>query len=92
MGQFSTANPPNLHIFGLWEETRGPRGNPRRHGENLILFGLSNQLVASFKEENAITFKHLFLKGYQGPDENDGSFIIYTQQEVYSSMFYTINQ
>ncbi|XP_048394670.1 mucolipin-2-like isoform X6 [Stegostoma tigrinum] len=58
----------------------------------LILFGLSNQLVASFKEENAITFKHLFLKGYQGPDGNDGSFIIYTQQEVYSSMLYTINQ
>ncbi|GCC20526.1 hypothetical protein chiPu_0019088 [Chiloscyllium punctatum] len=58
----------------------------------LILFGLSNQLVASFKEENAITFKHLFLKGYQGPDETDGTFIIYTQQDVYGSMFYTINQ
>ncbi|XP_043554524.1 mucolipin-2-like isoform X3 [Chiloscyllium plagiosum] len=58
----------------------------------LILFGLSNQLVASFKEENTITFKHLFLKGYQGPDETDGSFIIYTQQDVYGSMFYIINQ
>eukprot|EP00061_Rhincodon_typus_P014174 g41041.t1 len=31
-GQFSMANPPNLHIFGLWEETRALRGNPRRHG------------------------------------------------------------
>ena len=31
-GQFTMANPPNLHIFGLWEETGAPRGNPRRHG------------------------------------------------------------
>ncbi|XP_067892698.1 mucolipin-2-like [Heterodontus francisci] len=58
----------------------------------LILFGLSNQLVASFKEENSIAFKHLFLKGYQGPDENDGTFVVYTQQEVYDSVSYAINQ
>ena len=29
-GQFSMANAPNLHIFGLWEETGTPRGNPHR--------------------------------------------------------------
>ena len=34
-GQFSMANPPNPHIFGLWEETGEPGGNPRRHGENV---------------------------------------------------------
>eukprot|EP00061_Rhincodon_typus_P013089 g39248.t1 len=34
-GQFSTANPSNLHIFGLLEETGAPGGNPRRHGENV---------------------------------------------------------
>lgn len=24
-----------MHIFGVWEETRVPRENPRRHGENM---------------------------------------------------------
>ncbi|XP_078075132.1 mucolipin-2-like [Mustelus asterias] len=58
----------------------------------LIAFGLSNQLVASFKEENSIAFKHLFLKGYQDTDENEGSFVLYTQQDVYDSVSYAINQ
>jgi len=31
-GQFSTANQPIPHIFGVWEETGAPGGNPRRHG------------------------------------------------------------
>ncbi|GCB79935.1 hypothetical protein scyTo_0019630 [Scyliorhinus torazame] len=30
----------------------------------LILFGLSNQMVVDFTEENTMTFKHLFLKDY----------------------------
>ena len=34
-GQFSMASQPNLHIFGLLEETGASRGNPRRHGENV---------------------------------------------------------
>eukprot|EP00061_Rhincodon_typus_P008116 g30451.t1 len=34
-GQFSLANPSSLCIFGLWEETGAPRGNPRRHGTGL---------------------------------------------------------
>ena len=34
-GQFRMANQPNLHIFGLWEETGAPGGNPRRHRENV---------------------------------------------------------
>ncbi|XP_041064898.1 mucolipin-2-like isoform X2 [Carcharodon carcharias] len=58
----------------------------------LILFGLSNQLVVSFKEENSIAFKHLFLKRYQDADKNDDSFVVYTQQEVYDSMSYAVNQ
>ncbi len=28
-------SPINLHVFGLWEEARVPRENPRRHRENL---------------------------------------------------------
>uniref|UniRef100_A0A8C7WX39 Mucolipin extracytosolic domain-containing protein n=1 Tax=Oryzias sinensis TaxID=183150 RepID=A0A8C7WX39_9TELE len=31
----------------------------------LVMFGLSNQMVVTFKEENTATFKHLFLKDYQ---------------------------
>nr|XP_008164835.3 mucolipin-2 isoform X1 [Chrysemys picta bellii] len=58
----------------------------------LILFGLSNQLVVSFKEENTIAFKHLFLKGYSGVDEDDYSCSVYTQQDVYDSIFFAINQ
>nr|XP_056700401.1 mucolipin-2 [Euleptes europaea] len=58
----------------------------------LILFGLSNQLVVSFKEENTVAFKHLFLKNYSGVDEDDYSFSVYTQQGVYDSIFFAINQ
>ncbi|KAM9621248.1 mucolipin-2 isoform 3-T3 [Morphnus guianensis] len=58
----------------------------------LIFFGLSNQLVVSFKEENTIAFKHLFLKGYSGVDEDDYSCSIYTQQDAYDSIFYVIDQ
>ncbi|KAK7940156.1 hypothetical protein WMY93_003482 [Mugilogobius chulae] len=31
----------------------------------LVLFGLSNQMVVTFKDENTAAFKHLFLKGYR---------------------------
>eukprot|EP00061_Rhincodon_typus_P005264 g24556.t1 len=31
MGQFSMANPTNLHVCGLWEEIRAPRENPCNH-------------------------------------------------------------
>ncbi|XP_063154270.1 mucolipin-2 isoform X1 [Candoia aspera] len=58
----------------------------------LILFGLSNQLVVSFKEENTMAFKHLFLKNYSGVDEDDYSCSVYTQQDVYDSIFFAINQ
>ncbi|XP_041339100.1 mucolipin-2 [Pyrgilauda ruficollis] len=58
----------------------------------LVFFGLSNQLVVSFKEENIVAFKHLFLKGYSGADEDDYSCSIYTQQDAYDSIFYVINQ
>jgi len=34
-GEFNMANSPNLYIFGVWEETGAPGGNPHRHGENV---------------------------------------------------------
>ncbi|KAM3914180.1 mucolipin-2 [Leptodactylus fuscus] len=58
----------------------------------LILFGLSNQLVVSFKEENTMAFKHLFIKGYTGVDEDDYSRTVYTQKDLYDSIFYVIDQ
>lgn len=54
------------------------------------MFGLSNQVVVTFKEENTMTFKHLFLKDY---DESSGaSFAVYTQSDVYEHIFYAVDQ
>lgn len=54
-----------------------------------MLFGLSNQVVVTFKEENTMTFKHLFLKDY---DESADDFAVYTQQDVYDHIFYAVEQ
>uniref|UniRef100_W5ME93 Mucolipin TRP cation channel 2 n=1 Tax=Lepisosteus oculatus TaxID=7918 RepID=W5ME93_LEPOC len=58
----------------------------------LVLFGLNNQLVISYKEENSMTFKNLFLKGYTGTDEDDYSRAVYSQQDVYDCVFFAIDQ
>ncbi|XP_039626368.1 mucolipin-1a [Polypterus senegalus] len=56
----------------------------------LVLFGLSNQMVVTFKEENTISFKHLFLKNYA--DGGDDTYAVYTQADFYDSMFYAVDQ
>ncbi|XP_074232213.1 mucolipin-3 isoform X3 [Camelus bactrianus] len=56
----------------------------------LIFFGLSNQMVVAFKEENTIAFKHLFLKGYM--DRMDDTYAVYTQREVYDQITFAVNQ
>lgn len=56
----------------------------------LVLFGISNQVVVTFKEENTMTFKHLFLKDYD--ESTDDSFAVYTQNDVYEHIFYSIEQ
>lgn len=54
------------------------------------MFGLSNQVVVTFKEENTITFKQLFLKQYdEGSDE---AFAVYTQDDLYDHIFYAIDK
>lgn len=58
----------------------------------LILFGLNNQLVVSYKEENTMALKNLFLKNYSGVDEDDYSVAVYTQHAVYESLFYVLDQ
>ncbi|XP_076849705.1 mucolipin-3 isoform X2 [Brachyhypopomus gauderio] len=56
----------------------------------LVSFGLSNQMVVTFREENLMAFKHLFLKDYvnHGPS----SYAVYTQTEVYTHLSYIVKQ
>ncbi|XP_074859169.1 mucolipin-3 isoform X7 [Carettochelys insculpta] len=56
----------------------------------LVVFGLSNQMVVAFKEENTVAFKHLFLKGYT--ERMDDTYAVYTQTDVYDQIFFAINQ
>ncbi|XP_069550841.1 mucolipin-2 [Brachyistius frenatus] len=58
----------------------------------LVLFGLNNQLVVAYKEENTVALKNLFLKDYSGVDEDDYSVAVYTQHGVYDSLFYVLDQ
>ncbi|KAJ8277806.1 hypothetical protein GJAV_G00080290 [Gymnothorax javanicus] len=58
----------------------------------LVLFGLNNQLVVSYKEENTLAFKSLFLKDYSGVDEGDFSMSVYSQQDFYDTLFYMFDQ
>ncbi|XP_076135002.1 mucolipin-2 isoform X2 [Alosa pseudoharengus] len=62
------------------------------HDHHSVLFGLNNQLVVSYKEENLKAFKSLFLKGYSGTDEDDYCVSVYSQESVYDSLFYTMDQ
>ncbi|KAL4657962.1 mucolipin-1-like isoform X1 [Arapaima gigas] len=56
----------------------------------LVLFGLSNQMVVTFKEENSASFKHLFLKGYK--EGTDNTLAVYTQGDVYTQIFFAVEQ
>ncbi|XP_016076157.1 PREDICTED: mucolipin-3 [Miniopterus natalensis] len=56
----------------------------------LVFFGLSNQMVVAFKEDNTIAFKHLFLKEYV--DQADDTYAVYTQSDVYSQIIFSVNQ
>ncbi|XP_060900960.1 mucolipin-3-like [Labrus mixtus] len=56
----------------------------------LVSFGLSNEMMVTFKEENLMTFRHLFLKGYK--DHRLGSYALYSKADVYDHMYYIINR
>uniref|UniRef100_A0A8D0ALR3 Mucolipin TRP cation channel 3 n=1 Tax=Sander lucioperca TaxID=283035 RepID=A0A8D0ALR3_SANLU len=60
------------------------------HDLKILSFGLSNQMVVTFKEENLMTFKHLFLKDYVvgGMD----TYAVYRQADVYDHIDYIIEQ
>ncbi|CAG5863546.1 mucolipin-3 [Menidia menidia] len=56
----------------------------------LVSFGLSNQMVVTFKEENLMTFKHLFLKDYV--DGGMDMYAVYRQADVYDHIDYIVTQ
>ncbi|XP_022613601.1 mucolipin-3-like isoform X2 [Seriola dumerili] len=56
----------------------------------LVSFGLSNEMMVTFKDENLMTFRHLFLKGYK--DHRLGSYALYTKADVYDHIDYIINR
>ncbi|XP_063276913.1 mucolipin-1 isoform X3 [Prinia subflava] len=56
----------------------------------LILFGLSNQLVVAFKEDNTVAFKHLFLKGYE--DGADDTQAIYTRGDLLEHLAFVLEK
>ncbi|GLD50947.1 mucolipin-3-like protein [Lates japonicus] len=55
----------------------------------LVSFGLSNEMMVTFKDENLMTFRHLFLKGYK--DHRLGNYALYTKTDVYDHIHYIIN-
>uniref|UniRef100_A0A3Q3XHJ3 Uncharacterized protein n=1 Tax=Mola mola TaxID=94237 RepID=A0A3Q3XHJ3_MOLML len=58
----------------------------------LVLFGLNNQLVVSYKEESMMALKHLFVKDYGGEDEDSYTAAVYTQQDVHDSLIFILDQ
>uniref|UniRef100_A0A672J744 Mucolipin-3-like n=1 Tax=Salarias fasciatus TaxID=181472 RepID=A0A672J744_SALFA len=56
----------------------------------LVSFGLSNEMMVTFKAENQMTFRHLFLKGYK--DHTMGSYALYTKTDVYDHINYIIHR
>lgn len=56
----------------------------------LVSFGLSNEMMVTFKDENLMTFRHLFLKGYK--EQPLGAYALYTRADVYDHIYYIINR
>ncbi|XP_051517389.1 mucolipin-3 isoform X1 [Myxocyprinus asiaticus] len=56
----------------------------------LVWFGLSNQMVVQFKEENLMTFRHLFLMNFD--DVRSDTYSVYTQRDVYTHIKYAVQQ
>ncbi|KAM8850355.1 mucolipin-3 [Spinachia spinachia] len=56
----------------------------------LVTFGLSNEMMVTFKEESLLTFRHVFLKGYQG--HRPGGYALYTKAEVYDHIGHVVHR
>ncbi|XP_071984578.1 mucolipin-3-like isoform X2 [Engystomops pustulosus] len=57
----------------------------------LVLFGLNNEMLVDFREENTLTFKHLFLKDYKHGRRGEGN-TLFPQEDVYNHINFTIHQ
>lgn len=47
-------------------------------------------MVVTFKEENTMSFKQIFLKDYD--EGSDDTLAVYTQRDVYEHIFYAVDQ
>ncbi|NXM15006.1 MCLN1 protein, partial [Ploceus nigricollis] len=56
----------------------------------LILFGLSSQLVVALKEDNTVAFKHLFPKGYE--DGTDDTWAICTCRDLLEHLAFVLKK
>ncbi|XP_057713962.1 mucolipin-3 [Corythoichthys intestinalis] len=56
----------------------------------LVSFGLSNEMMVTFKDENLMTFRHLFLKGYK--EHQLGGHNLHTKKDVYDNIYYIIDR
>ena len=56
----------------------------------LVSFGLSNEMMVTFKDENLSAFRHLFLKAYK--DHRLGGYALYTKADVYDHIYYIIDK
>ncbi|XP_067109644.1 mucolipin-3 isoform X2 [Osmerus mordax] len=56
----------------------------------LVSFGLSNEMMVTFKEENLKAFKHLFLKGYK--DQRLDKYSVYTKADVYDHIYHIVDR
>ena len=57
----------------------------------LVSFGLSNEMMVTFKDENLMTFRHLFLKAYKD-HRLRSSYALYTKAEVYDHIYFVIDK
>ncbi|XP_032810024.2 mucolipin-3-like isoform X2 [Petromyzon marinus] len=57
----------------------------------LVVFGLSNQMVVTFREENMATFKHLFLRDYRDTPADD-AYAVYTRADFFGNVAHVLNQ
>lgn len=56
----------------------------------LVSFGLSNEMMVTFRDDSLATFRHLFLKGYR--DHRPGSYALYTKPDVYDHVDFVIRK
>lgn len=56
----------------------------------LVSFGLSNEMMVTFKDDNLMSFRHLFLKGYK--DHRQESYALYTKSAVYDHIYFIIHK